>query len=282
MKKNHLVMYALMTICACTLCIGVTYAAEYVNYQGISMTEEEYNNLLNLGFTEDEIYYMGEETFEQNKNIQSSLEVVSEKYYKTVYTDLNGGTYSTELTEDEYNNQSSMNTRGTVETTYKSMVTTMSRNSDNTFRYKVTLLWKQFPAVRSYDIIGAGFSDDVYISSGVYFGFYYCDASGNCPESSLYYNKKKLSTGGSVVYKLPSGDIRSLGSTLYYDVSKNNSSDTITELEMCGDYSHATASVSSSNISEYTIHSSGIQLYPVISGYYDEIPCALVGWSGTW
>ena len=95
-------------------------------------------------------------------------------------------------------------------------------------------------------------------------------------------NKKQLSTGGSVGYKLPSGDIRALGSVLYYDVSKNNESSTITQLEICGDYSHATANVSQSNLGNYTIHDSGIQLYSSIAGYYDAIPCALADWVGTW
>lgn len=282
MKKNHLIMYMLIAVYVYTLSFGVAYASNYVNYRGITMTNTEYNNLINLGFTEDEIYYMSEDVFNQNKNIVSTLEAVNEKYYKTIYADLNGDYYSTELTEDEYNNQSSNNMRGYVETTYKKLVTTISRNSDNTFRFKASLNWKQFPAVRSYDIIGIGFNDNVYISSGVTFVYYYCDAAGNCPDSTGYYNKKKLSTGGGVVYKLPSGDIRGLGSAIYYDVSKNNSSQTITELEMCGDYSHATATVSQSNISDYSVNINGIQLFSGLAGYYDEIPCSSTEWGGTW
>jgi len=283
MKKNHLIMYVLITMCAYTLSIGVAYASNYVNYRGISMTDEEYNNLINLGFTEDEIYYMGEDMFNQNKNIESSLESVNEKYYKTIYTDLNGGNYSTELTEDEYNNQSSNNMRGYVETSYKKLVTTISKNSDNSFRFKSSLIWKQFPAVRSYDIIGMGFNNNnIYINAGLVFGYYYCDSSGNCPESTAHYNRKELSTGGGVVYKLPSGDIRGLGAVLYYDVKKIDSSQTITFLEMCGDYSHATANVSQSNISDYSVNINGIQLLSGLVGYYDEIPCSSTEWGGTW
>ena len=205
MKKNHLIMYIFVTLFIYTLSIGIVGASNYINYRGITITDDEYNNLINLGFTKDEIYYMSEEIFNQNKDFESSLEVVNEKYYKTIYTDLNGGAYSVELTEDEYNNQSSNNMRGYVETSYKKLVTTMSKNSNNTFRYKTSLIWKQFPSVRGYDIIGAGFDDNVYISSGVTFMHYYCDSSGNCPESTLYYDKKKISTGGSAAYKLQSG-----------------------------------------------------------------------------
>ena len=69
-----------------------------------------------------------------------------------------------------------MQSRGTVSTTYKSIVSTMSQVSNN-FRYKVSVSWKQMPSTRSYDIIGVGFEDDVYINSSVYFSYYHCDSS---------------------------------------------------------------------------------------------------------
>ena len=63
----------------------VVFASEnYVNYYGIEMNEEEYANLLGLGFTEDEIYHMESEEFNANKDIESSLEAVSTKYYVSI------------------------------------------------------------------------------------------------------------------------------------------------------------------------------------------------------
>ena len=57
--------------CFALLLLGITtpnvYAsAYYTNYNNIEMTENEYNNLVELGFTEDEIYLMGNEEFEAN------------------------------------------------------------------------------------------------------------------------------------------------------------------------------------------------------------------------
>ena len=81
---------------------------------------------------------------------------------------------------------------------------------------------------------------------------------------------------------MPSGDIRALGAVLYFDVSKNNASETITRLDMYGDYAHATSNVSQSNIGNYTVNTNGLQLYSSIISYYDAIPYAQTTWSGTW
>ena len=277
-EKKHLFLYAVVALFVFTFCIGQTKASDYENYFGITMNNEEYNNLLNLGFSGEEIYYMDEQTFEDNKSLSASLVSKTEKFYKSIYTDLNGETYSVEITEDEYNNQGTIEPRGTVNTSYKSIVSTMSQVSSK-FRYKVSVSWKQMPSTRSYDIIGVGFEDDVYIDSSVYFNYYHCDSSGNCTTSTEYYNKKKLSTGGSAVFKFPSSS-RSLSAVLYYDVAKNTTG-TITRLDMCGDYAHATSSVSSSNYSGHGITISGISLGSS-SGYYDATPCATSSWSGSW
>lgn len=280
MKRNKSKLYLLVAIFAFILFIGQTNASEYINYYEISMTSQQYNNLLNLGFSEDEIYYMNQETFDLNKDITSTLVAKNNKYYKTTYTGLDGNSYSIEITKDEYNNQSLMNSRGTVTTEYKNMITTISQLT-NTFRYKVNVGWNMLPSTRSYDIIGVGFEDDVYISSPVYFGYNYCVSSGDCTTSTLYYNRKSLSTGGSVVYKLPGSEARSLSAYLYYDVSKNTTS-TITRLDMYGDYAHATSTVTSSQYTNYTINRYGLVLYNNVPNYYDEIPTAQSTWGGSW
>ena len=277
-KKNHLFLYAVVALFVFTFCIGQTKASDYENYFGITMNNEEYNNLLNLGFSGEEIYYMDEQTFEDNKSLSASLVSKTEKFYKSIYTDLNGETYSIEITEDEYNNQGIIEPRGTVNTTYKSIVSTMSQVSSK-FRYKISVSWKQMPSTRSYDVIGVGFNDNIYIDSSVYFNYYHCNSSGDCTTSTDYYSKKKLSTGGSAVFKFPSS-AKTLSAVLYYDVAKNTSS-TITRLDMCGDYSHATSNVDSSDYSGHSITINGIQLGDAMS-YYDATPCATSSWSGSW
>ena len=280
MANKRSKLYILVTVFTFILLLNQVSASEYINYYEISMTSQQYNNLLNLGFSEDEIYYMDQETFDLNKDIEGQLVAKNNKYYKTLYTDLAGNSYSTEITENEYNNQSSMNTRGTVTTEYKNMVTTMTKLT-NTFRYKVTLAWRQMTSRRSYDIIGIGFNDNVYISSPIYFSYSYCISNGDCTTSSQYYDRKSLSTGGSAVYKLPGSEAISLTAVLYYDVSKNTSS-TITRLDMYGDYAHATSNVGSSQYTNYTINRYGLVLYDNVPNYYDDIATAQSTWGGTW
>lgn len=277
--KKSLLTYGLISLFVSIACMGQVNAAEYENYYGIEMTNEEYNTLLNLGFTTDEIYYMNEETYLENKDADATLLSKNEKYYKTIYTDLNGNPHSVEITEEEYQNQPNSNTRGIVTTEYKQMTSTLSQNG-NKYRFKVSLSWRSMPSTKSYDIIGVGFEDDVYIDSSVYFNFYWCNSSGTCTTDASYYNKKKTSTGGSAVFDFPDS-ARSLSATLYYDVSKNTSS-TINSLRMCGDYAHAKVNVSVSNISDYLITINGLELGSSIVGSYDAIPCAISTWSGSW
>lgn len=278
-NKKKILAYGLISLLISIAYIGQASAADYENYFGIEMTNAEYNTLLNLGFTEDEIYYMNEETYLENKDSNAALLAKNEKYYKTVYTDLNGNSYSVEVPKEEYDNQPTMNARATVTTEYKQMVSMLSQNGSK-FRYKVTLGWRSMPKIRSYDIIGVGFRDDVYIDSSVYFNYYWCKSSGDCYNESYYYDKKKTSTGGSAVFDFPDSAI-SLSATLYYDVSKDTTN-TITYLSMCGDYAHATSNLSANNISDYYITINGLELESTIISKYDDIPCAISSWSGSW
>ncbi len=282
MTKKQLCSYVLIMVLVFTLSLSSVNASDYINYFGVSMTSQQYNTLLELGFTEDEIYYMGEEHFEVNKNLSAELLSQSSRYYKTIYTGLGGEEYTTEISESEYNNQSHMDARGTVTTNYKNVITTISRNGTK-LRYKITVGWNSLPSTRSYDIIGIGFDDDVYINSPLYYSTHYCiTSSSDCVEDTIYYDQKILSTGGAKVFKLPATSVgaRSLSSVLYYDVSKNTS-DTLTEVIMYGDYSHATSAVNYSLYTDYTVNRNGIVLGDGL-GHYDAIPYAAERWTGTW
>ena len=69
MKKN--IKYALFIGLFVLLGISLNEvkAHQYTNYFGIQMSVDEYMTLLNLGFTDDEIYYMDEDTFNENKDL---------------------------------------------------------------------------------------------------------------------------------------------------------------------------------------------------------------------
>ena len=275
MKSNNK-CFLLVVLAIISLAFGITStsALEIINYNGIKISPNEYNNLLNLGFTENQIYYMDKETYNINKDLDAKLLSQTKRYYKTEYTMYGVGT-TKEITPEEYYNDTKkvVLTKGIVQTQYKTVVSSIAQ-SGNKYRYNVGMSWSSMPSNRSFDIIGIGFADDVYISSSVYFNFTWANSAGQYTTSTQYYNKKSTSTGGSAVYKLPSGTIKALSANLHFDVSKDTTN-TITTLGICGDYSHATSTVSSSNVANYGISIYGISLGSGLAGHYDAIPCAM-------
>ncbi len=268
---------------------GMVYANDsYVNYYGIEMNETEYSNLLGLGFTEEEIYHMEEDEFNANKNIESSLEVTATKYYvETIRYDSTGRVVhsnTSEVTEEEYNDDMILNMRSTAttETTYKRMVTTIAQ-AGTKYRYKVTLTWKQLPKVRSYDIIGIGVEPSlVLITSDAVFNQTYC-ISNSCTNTNTINSSSYGFAGVGVSFKLAANSgITGLRSYFYFDVSKKNSSQTLSVQYADGDYSHATSTISGSLAQGFYVNQIGVVLDSSISGYYDAITSAEAEWFGTW
>ncbi|MBQ7789713.1 MAG: hypothetical protein IJ399_00465 [Bacilli bacterium] len=207
------------------------------------------------------------------------------KYYKTVtYNNFISTFYNnsitTEITEEEYNNaDTSQSKSATVETTYKKLTSSIAANGSN-YRYKAELIWKIIPSVRSYDIIGIGFYQNVKVkNNNLYFNQEYCLSSGSCYNSSINY-PQIFSNGAGTSFALPSGSLSSLKETLYFDVEKNTSA-TITSQLAASDYSHATSTISLANSKKYSVNANGISLNGV-SSYYDNINAAKAYWSGSW
>ena len=266
----------------------VAFAEEkYVNYYGVEFSEEDYSTMVELGFSEDEIYYMSVEEYNNNRNIDATLEATTTRYFINIIRyDSTGRMISDsemEVNEEEYNSETiSMYGNGLVETTYKKMTTTISTTGSN-YRYKVSLLWKKMPATRSYDIIGVGIEGSkVRISGGsMVFNQNYC-ISNSCTNTNTINSSSTSSSGGGVSFKLPtSTSITSLSSYVYFTVIKNTSS-TITSMNAYGDYSHATSTVSASAAQGFYVDEGGIDLEEVIISRYDSIDRATATWSGSW
>ena len=266
-------------------------ASDYIiNNNSIKISTEEYNNLINLGFTEKEIFNMSAVEYENNKDLIGEIVSSDIKYYKTVtfYNDANEQVAKNdiEISEDEYSfaNSNTMSSHGLIvgytETNYKKMTTNIISLS-NKYRYKVSLEWKNMPSTRSYDIIGIGIDSSVYIYSNIYFQQNYCYNDGSC-SSSVISTPKKTNTGGAASFKLPtSSSISDLSSYLYFTVDKS-SDNTLSELNAYGDYSHATSSIDSESAKNYSINSAGIVLNSSIYNKYDEIQLAHARWTGSW
>lgn len=254
-----------------------------------NITNEEYNNLLNLGFTEREILNMTEKEFDDNKNLKGEILDSTTEYYKlTEYYDIIGGfilSTNQRITKQEFENKTSDEkvrsiSTGYIETAYKKLTTTIV-NTSLGYRYKVSLEWKNIPSHRGYDIIGIGIDSNVYISTSFTFQQNYCYSNGTC-YSSQENLPKQTSKGGSSLFALPtSSSVTSLSSYLYFVVSKNTSS-TITSLNAYGDYAHNTKSISLNNANTYTMQSNGIVLNSSYVNYYDEIGASQATWTGSW
>ena len=103
MKKSFKLLLLIFVFAPFVVCASDSY----VNYYGIEMNEEEYSNLLGLGFSEEEIHHMELEEFNANKDIDSNLESQKTEYYvDTVRYDSVGRVVysnSVQVTEEEYN-----------------------------------------------------------------------------------------------------------------------------------------------------------------------------------
>ena len=256
-----------------TQVLALSYNDNIINNNDITITKIQYNNLLNLGFTDTEIMNMSTKEFDENKNLEGKIVTQSILYFDEQNNILNNR-YLPNDNISLFGLQT-----GYIETTGKKMTTTIV-SVNNKYRYKVTLEWKNIPSTRSYDIIGIGTDTNVKIDSGIYFQQNFCYSSNNC-SSSIVSTIKSTSTGATSTFQLPSSTIVSLNSYLYFDVSKNTTS-TITQLNAYGDYSHATSNISKSNANNHSINRGGISLDSSISNYYDNMTTAKATWTGSW
>lgn len=250
--------------------VSITHVFAEENYKlqnnnDIQITSEEYSNLLNLGFSEDEIKNMSYQEYIDNRSLKGK--VVSEKSIDVVFGE------NRETRPLFYQ-------PGSVETTYKKIVTTIVELNGR-YRYKVSVTWKNMPSTRSYDIIGIGMDTTVKAYSNPTFQQNYCDTNNNCSSTNTY-TKNTSSVGLGASFKLPSGNLSSLSSYFYYDVEKRNSSDVVTVQNAYGDYAHATKTITQENATNYTVNRGGIILEDSIVSYYDETMTSVAQWTGNW
>lgn len=221
---------------------------------------------------------------------ESFIEVSSETKYFKVTTYNNSfnllslqtpNSITEEISEKEYENvtlSSLLPQSATTETTYKKMITSISTNGSK-YRYSVQLNWKLMPSNRSYDIIGIGFYPSVKVDGKLNFSLNYMDNNG--AHTSTTGTSYIGNSGASVTFKLPSGNLNSLGAKLNFDVVKNTNATIITQ-KAFGDYSHAIKNVSLANAKNHTVNTNGIVLNGSIYDYYDSISSAVAVWNGNW
>lgn len=290
MKKTLYISFLILLMISLTKNVKADENIFYTNLYNIEMTEQEYNNLLELGFDENEIYHMTNDIFMDNKDIEATLESETIEYYKVTTVTQNGNSTTTteKVTEEEYENgsqgpQTRASYDGIIQTDYKTMRTNISQISSLQYRYKVTLTWKNMPSKRSYDIIAIGFEPaKVQLNSSIFFQQQYTP-SGGSSTTSVTCIQKEGSNGGSAVFKLPVGTMTALSSYVYYNVRKAADNITVTTMYAGGDYAHATENVSEANAQRHSVnHGTGIELESAVEDSFDDIDVATASWYGTW
>ena len=122
----------------------------YINNGNTTITADEYQNLLNLGFEQKEIYGMSIDEFETNNKLKGEI-------IKKTTLDL------TEFPQLSLNPDENISggiaepcNWAYAETQYKKMNTYIININNNHYRYKITLEWKIMPGTRCWDIISLG------------------------------------------------------------------------------------------------------------------------------
>lgn len=223
-------------------------------------------------------------------------EIISQdiKYYKTVTHNNLFTTYgaerenvvvTTEITKEEYDSfdpttVDNSRTVTSIETTYKYMLTTLYK-SGGYFFVENYLSWKNFPATRSYDIIGIGFTGNVKPVTQLQFVQEYCNIYGSCVTQTNG-NPFIFTYGAASLFSLPTIELSSLNQTFSFNLGKVNSG-TVTGFEVYGDYAHAQQSVTFSQASNFVMDYNQIRFTnSTVKSKFDDITATAIVWNGTW
>ncbi len=261
-----------------------------VNSNNVNITEERFLELMDAGYTINDIYNMTLEEY-NNANTNNPDIVSTTKYLKTISTTRYGITNSEtyEITQEEYemgeNENISFFASGTSETTYKRLTASInsSSNGNNYKTYRAYLYWKTMPATRSHDIMSMGFDSTIVDPTAPQdFSQLYTINGITYVSDDAYI--KEFNNGLGTVFQLPtSKSVITLCQDMTFEVTKLNQSTTITSQYGAGDYAHATETVSATSANNnYMAGSGGLTLYSAITNKYDSMQSADVYWTGTW
>jgi len=248
----------------------------YIENGNVEITEEQYNNLLNLAFQPNEIYRMSEEEFNANKDLRGTI--VSEGILDLSEFPQLGLNPDVTCGCDNGNARVS----GYCQTAYKKMSAYIV-DLGGYYRYKVTLEWLQMPAKRSWDIIAIGYDPDVVqVALSSTFHQSWCYSSGTCDGSyqGYYYS---LDDAEMVVFDLPNGsNVTSMDSYLYYEVIKADGATNTGTLESYSDYAHATTTLSSAPSIDKLDFMNQIWYVNPYGTYYDDIQALHLTQNANW
>ncbi len=193
MKKIRLAI--LLTLCfmpSVAFAQSVSPETKIINNNKVELTPEEYNKLIDMGYTDSQIMFFDQEIVDRNLNKNSELVSQSVSYLKTIYKDdsyrgisINSKkpsfhTEEIELTKEQYELETSKASitdyDGSHDSAYYGYRTlTTSLFKEGTYanpEYRVTSVvqwdYDYAPKTRSFDILGITFShaSDITVKEG--------------------------------------------------------------------------------------------------------------------
>lgn len=255
---------------------NITKAA-ITNYNGVVMTEEEYNNFL-LVYEEKYVMHMNETKYNKLKSLDFSQIKKATRYSEMTYNpNLNLYTEK-EITKEEFDNKeivtSHKNSRladdGTYyETQLKRTVLTLIGGT--TWNYVVyDVIWKGIPSTRKFDVIGMrGYGFEFL--NGSQSGEQIYNLNGNYTTIDYSWNGTNIvrfENGYGIAMNIVDTDISELNLTTEADIKPLINYPTI-----YASYQHATSSTTLAEAQNFTLGGSGLGMvfvYPYnISIKYD-------------
>lgn len=242
------------------------------NKSSLELTDEEFNNFISLGFTEEEIKNMDKEEYELNKDLKGKVVASTTQYLKIIepiqsefttqentsqkstIVELDEQTYYEELAkENESNGEVSTSASDSTSTSYKTMTTTITKLSTNNYRLKNSVTWSKLPYIRYVDVTGVGINQTYWgPTPNTQYGkqnwktYSYCNGtqSGSATYTTSSTKWKKGAGGYALKINLPNDEttggcaadkVTSLSSYMYYSVAPLTSTN---RLDAYGQYAH--------------------------------------------
>ncbi|WP_252505032.1 hypothetical protein [Sporosarcina sp. Marseille-Q4943] len=303
MKKIISYTISLFTIFIFFMLQNPVSAAEnkITNSNGIKITEEQYENLKDLGFTDLAIDQMDKEIFDENKDLVLESKTETTKYYEisegvpgpqlfSLETSEENPNYiSTELSEEEYFKRveaakSSIKpfSTGSAQTSYRRLTTSIQRISGD-IRVHNKFVWDIIPVTRSYDTLSISIDSTFSPLAGTQHGQQLWTTThpmqgglygGNATYTSASNAWNKQGAGYGVKMNLKDNTSTSrvvdLEGYMYYKIAKNSSVVPV-YINAYGNYSHAKTTVSSSYSYSLSYGGPAISWAGVTSTSFDTI-----------
>lgn len=241
MKKKALSISLMLVLILSVFTSGVSAKSEVKidkNNNGVTITTEEFNNLISLGFNEEHIQNMGEEEFLLNKDLKGEVVGSSTEFVKIIESSednkLNGlqtgllnanekavpkiikldkDTYFKEVDEYKRKKQQKKDSFSiaasddSTATSYKRMTTVITKLSSTSYRLYNEVTWDKLPLYRYVDVSGVGINQTYWgpVANSQYGSQYwttYSICNGANSDSATYNTSSTMWQKGAGGYAL--------------------------------------------------------------------------------